>query len=131
MIPQALKITGIADLNHDARTANGLISMLQMLRRSSGESSCELFMPTSLIHRIGIAAPAETIYRALTTEDGIRAWWTTDVKIGARVGDAAVFGFFDHSTGFEIRIEQLTPPSLAPWQCTGASATDPAGKTPE
>lgn len=34
-------------------------------------------MPTDLIHRIGIAAPAETIYRALTTEDGIRAWWTT------------------------------------------------------
>jgi hypothetical protein len=29
-------------------------------------------MPTDLIHRLGIAAPAETIYRALTTEDGIR-----------------------------------------------------------
>ncbi|NOS70674.1 MAG: hypothetical protein HOP33_12180 [Verrucomicrobia bacterium] len=33
-------------------------------------------MPTDLIHCIGIAAPTETIYRALTTEDGIRAWWT-------------------------------------------------------
>jgi uncharacterized protein YndB with AHSA1/START domain len=52
-------------------------------------------MPTDLIHRIGIAAPAETIYRALTTEDGIRAWWTTDVTLGARVGNAAVFGFFN------------------------------------
>jgi len=40
-------------------------------------------MPTDLIHRIGIAAPAEKIYRALTTEDGIRAWWTTDVKMDA------------------------------------------------
>ena len=60
-------------------------------------------MPTDLIHRIGIAAPAETIYRALTTEDGIRAWWTTDVKLGARVGDIAVFGFFDHSTEFQMR----------------------------
>jgi uncharacterized protein YndB with AHSA1/START domain len=40
-------------------------------------------MPTDLIHRIGIAAPPETIYRALTTEDGIRAWWTTDVKMDA------------------------------------------------
>jgi len=36
-------------------------------------------MPAALIHRIGIAAPAETIYRALTTEDGIRAWWTTAI----------------------------------------------------
>jgi uncharacterized protein YndB with AHSA1/START domain len=40
-------------------------------------------MPTSLIHRIGIAAPTETIYRSLTTEEGIRAWWTTDVKMDA------------------------------------------------
>ena len=42
----------------------------------------ELFkMPTDLIHLIGIAAPAETIYRAITTEEGIRAWWTTAVKM--------------------------------------------------
>jgi len=42
-------------------------------------------MPTDLIHRIGIVAPAEKIYRALTTEDGIRAWWTTGLTMGARV----------------------------------------------
>jgi uncharacterized protein YndB with AHSA1/START domain len=29
-------------------------------------------MPTDLIHRIGIAAPAETIYRALTTGRGVK-----------------------------------------------------------
>ena len=33
-------------------------------------------MPTDLIHPLGIAAPAERIYRALTIEAGIRAWWT-------------------------------------------------------
>ncbi len=32
-------------------------------------------MSTVLIHRLGIAAPAEKIYRALTTEAGIQAWW--------------------------------------------------------
>jgi hypothetical protein len=31
-------------------------------------------MPTSLVHRIGIAAVTDTIYSAITTEDGIRAW---------------------------------------------------------
>ena len=31
-------------------------------------------MPTDLIHRIGIAAPTEKIYRAITTEAGIRTW---------------------------------------------------------
>ena len=38
-------------------------------------------MPTDLIHRIGNAAPAETIYRAITTEEGIHTWWMTDVKM--------------------------------------------------
>jgi hypothetical protein len=56
---------------------------------------------------IGIAAPAEKIYRALTTEEGIKTWWTTDVKMDAHAGGKVVFGFFDHSTVFEMRIEQL------------------------
>jgi hypothetical protein len=33
-----------------------------------------MIMPTDLIHRIGIAAATDTIYRAITTEEGIRAW---------------------------------------------------------
>ena len=40
-------------------------------------------MPTDLIHRLGMAAPAERIFRALPTEGGIQAWWTTDVKLDA------------------------------------------------
>ncbi|MBE0540818.1 MAG: hypothetical protein IH623_05475 [Verrucomicrobia bacterium] len=44
-------------------------------------------MPTDLIHRIGIAAPAETFYRAITTENTIRALWTTDGKLdGSAIG---------------------------------------------
>jgi len=74
-------------------------------------------MPTDLIHRIHIAAPAETIYRAITSEEGIRAWWTTDVKMGAGVGDMAVFGFFDHSTVFQMQISAIDPPSLVRWKC--------------
>jgi len=34
-------------------------------------------MPTDLFHRISIAAPAEKLYRAITTEEGIRARWTS------------------------------------------------------
>ena len=88
-------------------------------------------MPADLIHRIGITAPAETIYRAITTEEGIRAWWTTGVQMDASAGGRAVFGFFDRSTVFEMRIEQLTPPSLVRWQCTGGSSPDWVGTTQE
>jgi len=40
--------------------------------------------------------------------------------MGARIGDAAVFGF-DHSTVFEMRIEQLTPPT----SCVGSAPAAP------
>jgi uncharacterized protein YndB with AHSA1/START domain len=76
-------------------------------------------MPTDLVHLIGIAAPAEEIYRAITTEDGIRAWWTTAVKMDDKAGGMAVFSFFELTTVFQMRIEQLTPPSLVRWKCTG------------
>ena len=88
-------------------------------------------MPTDLIHRLGIAAPAEKIYRALTAEDGIQARWTTDVKLDALAGGKAVFGFFDHSTVFQMRIEQLTPPALVRWQCDGGSSSTWVGTTQE
>jgi uncharacterized protein YndB with AHSA1/START domain len=81
-------------------------------------------MPTDLIHRIDFAAPVEKIYRAITAEDGIQAWWTTDVQMDAHVGGNAVFGFFDHSTVFQMRIEELTPPSLVRWKCV-ANTTSP------
>ena len=51
--------------------------------------------------------------------------------IAAHAGGKAVFGFFDHSTVFEMRIEQLMPPSLVRWQCTGGSSPDWVGTTQE
>ena len=60
----------------------------------------KIIMPTDLIHRISIAAPAEKIYRALTTEEGIQAWWTTDVTLDAHADGQAVFGFFSFSPVF-------------------------------
>jgi uncharacterized protein YndB with AHSA1/START domain len=91
----------------------------------------EKFMPTDLIHRIGIAGRAEMVYRAITTQDGIRAWWTTDVKLDAHVGGKSVFSFFDGSTTFEMRIEELKPPSFVRWRCTGGTSPDWVGTTQE
>jgi hypothetical protein len=62
-------------------------------------------IPTELVHRIGIAAMPNKIYRALTTEEGVKGWWTTDVKMDAHAGGKAVFGFMDHSTTQEFRLE--------------------------
>ena len=59
-------------------------------------------MPTSLIHRIGIAAPAEKIYHALTTEEGIKAWWTTDVKMDAHADGKDIKQFYCSQNNYAI-----------------------------
>jgi uncharacterized protein YndB with AHSA1/START domain len=87
--------------------------------------------PAELIHRITIAAPAEKIYCALMLEEGIRGWWTTDVKMDESVGGKAVFGFENHSIVFEMRIEKLTPPSLVRWKCEASNSPDWIGTTQE
>ena len=65
------------------------------------------------IVRISIAAPAETIYHAITTEDGIRAWWTTDVNL---IGGASVLAsrFLKFFSGL---VSSLAPPSWHPTKC--------------
>jgi len=83
-----------------------------------------MIMTTDLIHRICIAAPAEKIYRAITTEECIKGWWTTDVKMDTRADGKAVFGFENHSIVFQMRIEQLTPPSIVRWKCEENTAPD-------
>lgn len=88
-------------------------------------------MATDLIHRVCIAAPAEKIYRAITTEEGIKGWWTTDVKMDTHAGGKAVFGFENHSIVFQMRIEQLTPPSLVRWKCEDNNSPDWIGTTQE
>src|SRR5262245_44617114 len=88
-------------------------------------------MHVDLIHRIGIAAPADRIYGAITTEEGVRAWWTTDVKMDPHPGARAVFGFEGRAVVFEMRIEKLLKPSLVLWKCENSSSPDWIGTTQE
>jgi len=99
--------------------------------RSFTELLSERRMATDLIHRIEISAPAEKIYRALTTEEEIRGWWTTDVKMDNKAGGKATFGFFKHSTEFQMQIEELKAPSVVRWKCVGGSSPDWVGTTQE
>ena len=88
-------------------------------------------MAINLIHRIYIAAPPGRIYDAITTANGIKSWWTTDVAMGSRVGGSAVFGFEGRSVVFEMRIEELSRPSRIRWKCVSGTSPDWVGTTQE
>ncbi|MBZ5578321.1 MAG: SRPBCC domain-containing protein [Acidobacteriia bacterium] len=72
-----------------------------------------------LLHEISVQAPPERVYAALTTPDGLRAWWTVDVTAEERVGGRARFGFNQSATVFHMRIEELTPFARVIWSCQG------------
>jgi uncharacterized protein YndB with AHSA1/START domain len=70
-------------------------------------------------HEIIIQAPLQRVYEALTTQEGLQSWWTSDTQAVPEVGSVAVFGFFNRSTIFRMRIDELTPAKRVRWSCEG------------
>ena len=74
---------------------------------------------TELRHQIDIAAEPEKVYAALTTEVGLRGWWTADSKTDQKVGGKAEFGFDKRAIVFRMKIEKLEPGKSVVWSCHG------------
>lgn len=71
----------------------------------------------NIIHRIGTTEPADKILTALTTIDGLAAWWTDDVTGDAGVGGTSRFRFGEHG-GFDIRVDAVEPDRVT-WHVVG------------
>jgi uncharacterized protein YndB with AHSA1/START domain len=69
-----------------------------------------------ILHRVGIksAAPADT-FKALTTCDGLTAWWTDSVAGENKVGGVLKFRFGERGF-FDMKVLELTPVQCVRWQ---------------
>ena len=76
-------------------------------------------MMPEILHRVFIDASSETIYNAITTELGLKSWWTTDSNAEPKVGTISRFGFPGHTTVFHMHIDKLVPPEYVQWTCKG------------
>jgi len=63
-----------------------------------------------------IAAPAETVYRAITTQEGLAGWWTPDAKAKPDLNSVARFPFGPNYYK-EMQIAELTPAKAVRWTC--------------
>lgn len=70
-------------------------------------------------HQIPILATPDKVYAALTTQGGLRGWWTADVTIDGKVGGKAEFGFDKRQMVFRMKIEKLEPGRQVVWSCYG------------
>jgi len=70
-----------------------------------------------ILHRVGIAATAEEVYQALTTNEGLARWWTTDTSGAGTAGSIIAFKFGKGGTDFEVA--ELQTNSLVRWRHSG------------
>ena len=73
----------------------------------------------NILHQIKIHASPERVFDALSTADGLRSWWTTDVAAEPIEGSIAEFGFQRRGTVFRMRIDELVPGRRIAWSCLG------------
>jgi uncharacterized protein YndB with AHSA1/START domain len=73
----------------------------------------------SIFHRLLIESPVETVYRALTMQEGLAGWWTPHTIAKPEVGSVSRFTFSPDYYK-EMRVEELKPYSKVKWFCVHA-----------
>lgn len=72
-----------------------------------------------ILHRVGIKAPLNEVYKALATREGAAAWWTTNTKGDSKVDGMLKFTFTSDGKelgAFDIKVLELEPGKRVLWQ---------------
>jgi uncharacterized protein YndB with AHSA1/START domain len=72
-------------------------------------------------HNLLIGASAEKIYKAISSEEGLSAWWTPNTTAKEEVNSIASFPF-GNGYNKEMKITDLKPSELIKWNCIKGDA---------
>ena len=88
-------------------------------------------MKDTIERSIQIPVDIETVWSALTTADGIRAWFGDEAEIDLRPGGEARFGWTEYgSSSHAIVIEVMRPHGFSyRWAASGAERADSGPST--
>ncbi len=78
-----------------------------------------------ILHRIGIKSSVDKVYQALSTREGLAAWWTDNTQGESKVGGALQFRFSAGGAeigGFDMKVLELEPPKRVSWQVVDGPA---------
>jgi uncharacterized protein YndB with AHSA1/START domain len=67
-------------------------------------------------HRIGITAPPAAVYEQLATTDGLKQWWTEDVRGRSAVGEKLGFYFGSEERYIAMEVVELRPNERVVWR---------------
>jgi uncharacterized protein YndB with AHSA1/START domain len=83
----------------------------------------------SMEHEVWLDAPADAVFAALTTKEGLDRWWGPVTNAEARVDSVVEF---DHGLGAPLQMEitELVPNERVTWRCISAFS-DPSNPASE
>lgn len=72
-----------------------------------------------ILHRVGIKSSLDEVYKALSTREGLAAWWTNNTQGESKVGGALQFRFSAGGVeigAMEMKVLELDPAKRVLWQ---------------
>ena len=71
-----------------------------------------------ILHRVGITAPQDAVYEALTTTAGLAGWWTSDVRGDGDAGGVLRFRFegAPDPGGFDMSVLEAKSAERVLWE---------------
>jgi uncharacterized protein YndB with AHSA1/START domain len=74
-----------------------------------------------ILHRVGIKASSEKVFKALATRDGLAGWWTTLTQWDGKLGSTIKFRFSENGReigGCDVKVAELRPAERVLWRVT-------------
>lgn len=72
---------------------------------------------------LSVKASAETVYKAMSTDKGIKGWWSKTSLIGEKEGELTLLKFDKNQDGnitdMSFKTETLEPNKKVVWECIG------------
>jgi uncharacterized protein YndB with AHSA1/START domain len=72
----------------------------------------------TILHVVDIHASPETIFKAVSTGEGLAGWWSTKVTAPEEIGGIVDFTFGGDFNP-DMEITALESPGLVSWRCVG------------
>jgi uncharacterized protein YndB with AHSA1/START domain len=76
---------------------------------------------SDILHRVGIKSSLNDTYTALSTQEGLARWWTSETRGDYQVGGVIQFRFGSRG-GFDMKVLGLEPARRVLWQVVSGPA---------
>ena len=97
-------------------------SLAEVFAQQAGEESpseSKVAAKADILHQVHVRAVPQRVLAAVTTQPGVRSWWTASCDVKPEIGFVNVLRFNNGAVEFHFRVDEQTPRRVA-WTCVRA-----------